>query len=232
MIRHYYWPTPNGHKTAIMLEEVGLEYEVHPVNILEGEQFDPAFIAISPNNRIPAIVDTDGPHGEPYAIFESGAILLYLAEKTGRLWPTDIIKRYDAIQWLMFQMGNVGPMFGQNGYFQGYCPEDVPLARERYHNITNQLYSVMDRRLAEVEYLAGPEYSIADVATFPWTMPRQREMHRIDITQYPNVARWGDTVAARPAVQRGIALLADSMKVGDPTEQAYDNMFGGTQFQR
>jgi GST-like protein len=232
MIRHYYWPTPNGHKTAIMLEEVGLEYEVHPVNILEGEQFDPAFIAISPNNRIPAIVDTDGPHGEPYAIFESGAILLYLAEKTGRLWPTDIIKRCDAIQWLMFQMGNVGPMFGQNGYFQGYCPEDVPLARERYHNITNQLYSVMDRRLAEVEYLAGPEYSIADVATFPWTMPRQREMHRIDITQYPNVARWGDTVAARPAVQRGIALLADSMKVGDPTEQAYDNMFGGTQFQR
>jgi GST-like protein len=232
MIRHYYWPTPNGHKTAIMLEEVGLEYEVHPVNILEGEQFDPAFIAVSPNNRIPAIVDTDGPHGEPYAIFESGAILLYLAEKTGRLWPTDIIKRYDAIQWLMFQMGNVGPMFGQNGYFQGYCPEDVPLARERYHNITNQLYSVMDRRLAEVEYLAGPEYSIADVATFPWTMPRQREMHRIDIAQYPNVARWGDAVAARPAVQRGIALLADSMKVGDPTEQAYDNMFGGTQFQR
>lgn len=232
MIRHYYWPTPNGHKTAIMLEEVGLEYEVHPVNILEGEQFDPAFIAISPNNRIPAIVDTDGPHGEPYAIFESGAILLYLAEKTGRLWPTDMIKRYDAIQWLMFQMGNVGPMFGQNGYFQGYCPEDVPLARERYHNITNQLYSVMDCRLAEAEYLAGPEYSIADVATFPWTMPRQREMHRIDIAQYPNVARWGDTVAARPAVQRGIALLADSMKVGDPTEQAYDNMFGGTQFQR
>jgi GST-like protein len=232
MIRHYYWPTPNGHKTAIMLEEVGLEYELHPVNILEGEQFDPAFIAISPNNRIPAIVDTDGPHGEPYAIFESGAILLYLAEKTGRLWPTDMIKRYDAIQWLMFQMGNVGPMFGQNGYFQGYCPEDVPLARERYHNITNQLYSVMDRRLAEAEYLAGPEYSIADVATFPWTMPRQREMHRIDIAHYPNVARWGDTVAARPAVQRGIALLADSMKVGDPTEQAYDNMFGGTQFQR
>ena len=232
MIRHYYWPTPNGHKTAIMLEEVGLEYELHPVNILEGEQFDPAFIAISPNNRIPAIVDTDGPHGEPYAIFESGAILLYLAEKTGRLWPTDMTKRYDAIQWLMFQLGNVGPMFGQNGYFQGYCPEDVPLARERYHDITNQLYSVMDRRLAEAEYLAGPEYSIADVATFPWTMPRQREMHRIDIAQYPNVARWGDTVAARPAVQRGIALLADSMKVGDPTEQAYDNMFGGTQFQR
>jgi GST-like protein len=211
MIRHYYWPTPNGHKTAIMLEEVGLECELHPVNILEGEQFDPAFIAISPNNRIPAIHDTQGPQGAPYALFESGAILMYLAEKTGTLWPADMRERYDTIQWLMFQMGNVGPMFGQNGYFQGYCPEDVPLARERYHKVTNQLYAVMDRRLAESEYLAGPDYSIADVATFPWTMPRQQQMHRIDIALYPNVRRWGDTVAARPAVQRGIALLAQDM---------------------
>ena len=232
MIKHYYWPTPNGHKTAIMLEEVGLEYELHPINILEGEQFNPEFIAISPNNRIPAIVDTDGPQGKPYAVFESGAILMYLAEKTGKLWPADLAARYDAIQWLMFQVGNVGPMFGQNGYFQGYCPEDVPLARERYHNVTNQLYGVMDRRLADSEYLAGPEYSIADVATVPWTMPKQRDMHRIDIAQYPNVKRWGDRIAARPAVQRGIALLSDSMKVGNPTDKAYDNMFGGTQFQR
>jgi GST-like protein len=232
MIKHYYWPTPNGHKTAIMLEEVGLEYELHPINILEGEQFNPEFIAISPNNRIPAIVDTDGPHGKPYAVFESGAILMYLAEKTGKLWPADLAARYDAIQWLMFQVGNVGPMFGQNGYFQGYCPEDVPLARERYHDISNQLYGVMDRRLADSEYLAGPEYSIADVATVPWTMPKQRDMHRIDIAQYPNVKRWGDSIAARPAVQRGIALLSDSMKVGNPTDKAYDNMFGGTQFQR
>ena len=232
MIKHYYWPTPNGHKTAIMLEEVGLEYELHPINILEGEQFNPEFIDISPNNRIPAIVDTDGPQGKPYAVFESGAILMYLAEKTGKLWPVDLAARYDAIQWLMFQVGNVGPMFGQNGYFQGYCPEDVPLARERYHNVTNQLYGVMDRRLADSEYLAGPEYSIADVATVPWTMPKQRDMHRIDITQYPNVKRWGDSIAARPAVQRGIALLSDSMKVGNPTDKAYDNMFGGTQFKR
>ena len=232
MIKHYYWPTPNGHKTAIMLEEVGLEYELHPINILEGEQFNPEFIAISPNNRIPAIVDTDGPQGKPYAVFESGAILMYLAEKTGKLWPADLAARYDAIQWLMFQVGNVGPMFGQNGYFQGYCPEDVPLARERYHNVSNQLYGVMDRRLADSEYLAGPEYSIADVATVPWTMPKQRDMHRIDIAQYPNVKRWGDSIAARPAVQRGIALLSDSMKVGNPTNKAYDNMFGGTQFQR
>jgi GST-like protein len=161
MIRHYYWPTPNGHKTAIMLEEVELEYELHPVNILEGEQFDPSFVAISPNNRIPAIVDTEGPDGEPYAVFESGAILMYLAEKTCKLWPTDMAERYHVLQWLMFQMGNVGPMFGQNGYFQGYCPEDVPLAKERYHNMSEQLYGVLDRRLAETEYLAGAAYSIA-----------------------------------------------------------------------
>jgi GSH-dependent disulfide-bond oxidoreductase len=232
MIKHYYWPTPNGHKTAIMLEEVELEYEVCTINILEGDQFDPAFIAISPNNRIPAIVDTDGPQGEPYTVFESGAILMYLAEKTGKLWPQDTVARYDVIQWLMFQMGNVGPMFGQNGYFQGYCPEDVPLAKERYHNVCKQLYGVMDRRLGESEYLAGSNYSMADVATFPWTMPKQQEMHRIDITQYPNVKRWSETVAMRPAVQRGIAVMAEDMKVGNPTEETYNNMFGAKQFKQ
>jgi GST-like protein len=232
MIKHYYWPTPNGHKTAIMLEEVEVEYEVCIVNILEGDQFDPAFIAISPNNRIPAIVDTDGPQGEPYTVFESGAILMYLAEKTGKLWPQDSVERYDVIQWLMFQMGNVGPMFGQNGYFQGYCPEDVPLAKERYHNVCKQLYGVMDRRLGESKYLAGSNYSIADVATFPWTMPKQQEMHRIDITQYPNVKRWSETVAMRPAVQRGIAVMAEDMKVGNPTQETYNNMFGAKQFKQ
>ena len=232
MIKHYYWPTPNGHKTAIMLEEVELEYEVCIVNILDGDQFDPAFIAISPNNRIPAIVDTDGPQGEPYTVFESGAILMYLAEKTGKLWPQDSVERYDVIQWLMFQMGNVGPMFGQNGYFQGYCPEDVPLAKERYHNVCKQLYGVMDRRLGESEYLAGSNYSIADVATFPWTMPKQQEMHHIDITQYPNVKRWSETVAMRPAVQRGIAVMAEDMKVGNPTQETYNNMFGAKQFKQ
>jgi GST-like protein len=232
MIKHFYWPTPNGHKTAIMLEEVEVEYEVCIVNILEGDQFDPAFIAISPNNRIPAIVDTDGPQGEPYTVFESGAILMYLAEKTGKLWPQDSVERYDVIQWLMFQMGNVGPMFGQNGYFQGYCPEDVPLAKERYHNVCKQLYGVMDRRLGESEYLAGSNYSIADVATFPWTMPKQQEMHHIDITQYPNVKRWSETVAMRPAVQRGIAVMAEDMKVGNPTQETYNNMFGAKQFKQ
>ncbi len=232
MIKHFYWPTPNGHKTAIMLEETGLEYEVIPVDILNGEQFSEEFIAISPNNRIPAIIDTEGPGGGPYAVFESGAILMYLAEKTGMFLPKDTAKRYEVIQWLMFQMGNVGPMFGQNGYFQGYCPEDVPLARERYHKVSQQLYNVMDRRLGQSEYLAGDEYSIADIATYPWTMPKQQEMHRIDGSQYPHVQRWGDAIAARPAVQRGVSVLAEDMKVGNPTEETYANMFGDKQFQR
>ena len=232
MINHYYWPTPNGHKTAIMLEEVGLDYKLYPINILEGEQFTEDFIAISPNNRVPAIVDLDGPQGEPFKVFESGAILMYLAEKSGMLWPIDMAERYDAIQWLMFQMGNVGPMFGQNGYFQGYCPEDVPLAKERYHTICNQLYGVLDARLVSSEYLAGSEYSIADVATFPWMLPKQQQMHRIDIEQYPNVGRWLDLVATRPAVQLGIAALEDNMKVGTPTKQTYENLFGSAQFER
>jgi GSH-dependent disulfide-bond oxidoreductase len=230
MIKHYYWPTPNGHKTAIMLEEVELEYELYPIDILNGEQFTTEFIKISPNNRIPAIVDTDGPEGKPYSVFESGAILLYLAEKTGKLWPGDMKSRYDVMQWLMFQMGNVGPMFGQNGYFQGYCPEDVPLARERYHNVTKQIYAVLNNRLGESNYLAGEEYSIADVATYPWTMPRQRDMHKIEIEEYPNVKRWTDEISQRPAVQRGVAVLADDQKVGNPTDEAYNNMFGGKQF--
>jgi GST-like protein len=232
MIKHYYWPTPNGHKTAIMLEEAGVEYEVCPVNILEGEQFHPDFIAISPNNRIPAIVDTEGPEGEPYAVFESGAILMYLAEKSGKLWPAGMAERYRVIQWLMFQMGNVGPMFGQNGYFQGYCPEDVPLARERYHKVSRQLYSVLDKRLAQSPYLAGADYSIADIATFPWTLPRQQEMHHIDAADYPNVTRWRQSIGERPAVQRGIAVLEQDMKVGNPSAETYANMFGDKQFQR
>lgn len=232
MIKHYYWPTPNGHKTAIMLEEVELEYELYPIDILNGAQFAPEFIKISPNNRIPAIIDTDGPEGKPYPVFESGAILLYLAEKTGKLWPGDMKSRYDVMQWLMFQMGNVGPMFGQNGYFQGYCPEDVPLARERYHKMTKQIYSVLDKRLGESAYLAGDNYSIADVATYPWTVPVQQTMHKIDADDYPNVKRWGEEIAARPAVQRGLALLGDDMKVGDPTEETYKNMFGSAQFEQ
>ena len=151
---------------------------------------------------------------------------MYLAEKTGRLWPEDTQERYDMLQWLMFQMSNVGPMFGQNGYFQGYCPEDVPHARERYHRITRQLYGVLDRRLAQVPYLAGERYSLADIATFPWTMPKQVEMHRIDLDDYPNVRRWNADIARRPAVQRGIATLQEDMKIGNPTEETFNSMFG------
>lgn len=232
MIRHYYWPTPNGHKTAIMLEEVELEYELIPIDILNGAQFSDEFIAISPNHRIPAIVDTDGPEGKPYSVFESGAILLYLAEKTGKLWPSDKKHYYDVMQWLMFQMGNIGPMFGQNGYFQGYCPEDVPLAKERYHNVTMQLYGVLNDRLAKVPYLAGEDYSLADVATFPWTMPKQRNMHKIDIDNFPHVERWANIISERPAVQRGIAVLSDDMKVGNPSDETYKNMFGTEQFKK
>jgi GST-like protein len=230
MIKHYYWPTPNGHKTAIMLEEVGLEYEVHLVNILKGEQFDPAFRKISPNHRIPAIVDTDGPGGKPYAVFESGAILMYLAEKSGKLWPADMAQRYRVIQWLMFQMGNIGPIFGQNGYFQGYCPEDVPLARERYHKMTEQLYGVLEDRLKDSAYLAGPDYSIADVATYPWTTPIQRKLHKIDIEKYPHVKRWEETIGQRPAVQRGLAVFEEQMRIGSPTEETYDTLFGEKQY--
>ena len=230
MIDLYYWPTPNGYKASIMLEEVELPYHTIPIDILAGAQFDPAFVAINPNNRVPAIVDHDGPAGKPYPVFESGAILMYLAEKTGRLWPADLGARYDVIQWLMFQMAGVGPMFGQNGYFQGYCPEDVPHAKTRYHNETKRLYGVLDKRLAAEEFIAGSAYSLADVATYPWTMPNQWALHRIDIDEFPNVLRWNTTVATRPAVQRGTALMADSQKVGDPTDEAYANMFGASQY--
>ncbi|MFQ5659299.1 MAG: glutathione S-transferase family protein [Gammaproteobacteria bacterium] len=232
MIKLYYWPTPNGHKASIMLEEVGLEYEVYPVNILEGEQFDPEFLKICPNNKIPAIVDTDGPNHEAYSLFESGAILMYLAEKTGKLWPGDPLEMYNVMQWLMFQMGNVGPMFGQNGYFQGYAKEEVPYAIARYHNETKRLYGVMDKRLAGEEYLAGNHYSIADVATYPWTMPKQWELHRIDIDEFPHVKRWNATVAERPAVQRGVAVMAEEIKVGNPTDEAFESLFGETQYQQ
>jgi GST-like protein len=232
MINHYYWPTPNGHKTAIMLEEVGIDYKIFPIDIHNGKQFDAEFIKISPNNRVPAIVDTDGPGGKPYSVFESGAILLYLAEKTGELCPEDVKTRYDVMQWLMFQMGNVGPMFGQNGYFQGYCPEDIPLAKKRYHDVCKQIYGVLDKRLAESAYLAGDDYSIADVATFPWTMIKQRTMHKIEIEEYPNVLRWNEEVSQRPGVQRGIAMMSGDMKVGNPTGDTYKNMFGNAQFKK
>lgn len=229
MIEFYYWPTPNGHKVSIMLEEIGVAYTVHTVNIRKGEQFTPEFLKISPNNKVPAIVDTDGPNDRPYALFESGPILMYLAEKVGKFWPSDIEQRYNDLQWLAFQIANVGPMFGQNGYFQGYADEDVPHAKKRYLAETQRLYGVMDKRLANNDYLSGSTYSIADIATYPWTIPAQNAFHQIDITDYPHVNRWVTRVSERPAVQRGLALLADDEKIGDATDEARDVLFGRRQ---
>lgn len=203
MIDLYTWPTPNGHKIHIALEEMGLPYKVHPVNIRTGEQFQPAFLEVSPNNRIPALVDTDGPGGKPMSLFESGAMLIYLASKSGKLMPTDDRDRYTMLQWLMWQMGGVGPMFGQTHHFLRFAPEPVPYAIKRYSAETARLYGVLDQRLAAAEYLAT-EYSIADMATYPWVA--RHEWQKVDLSDYPNVARWFAAVGARAAVVRGMAV--------------------------
>ncbi len=227
----YAWPTPNGYKISIMLEEVGLPHEVHAVNIGAGDQFKPEFLKISPNNKMPAIVDPQGPDGQPYALFESGAILMYLAEKTGSdLWPQDHPRRYDTIQWLMFQMAGVGPMFGQTHHFRKYAPEPIPYAIDRYTNEAGRLFGVMDRRLSEAEYLAGGFYSIADIATFPWARDIEAKGHSWD--SFPNVKRWVDGIAARPAVQRGLELLKDRQQRGPIDDKAREMMFGAAQYQR
>ncbi len=229
MIDLYTWPTPNGHKVHIMLEEVGLEYHVIPVDIGAGDQFDPAFLAISPNNKMPAIVDQDGPGGEPYPVFESGAILMYLAEKTGKLMPLETRARYLVIQWLMFQMGGIGPMLGQTHHFRDYAPERIDYAVDRYTREASRLYGVMDTRLAANEYLAG-EYSIADIACFPWLRSHRRQGQNLD--DFPNVRRWLEAIYARPAVERGLQVLADRRRPGPITEQARENLFGATQYRR
>jgi GSH-dependent disulfide-bond oxidoreductase len=228
MIEVWSWPTPNGHKVHIALEELGLPYRVVPVNIGAGEQFRPEFLAITPNHRIPAIVDPDGPGGKPLQLFESGAILIYLAEKAGRLIPTDPVERLKALQWLMFQMGGVGPMFGQYNHFAAYAPERIPYAVERYGNEVRRLHGVLEKRLAESEWLAGSGYSIADIATFPWI--RNPDRRGIDLSDYPSVLRWHEAIAARPAVQRGVAVLADRSRQGAITDAERENMFGKTQF--
>jgi len=228
MIDLHTWPTPNGFKVSIMLEEVGLPYEVHAVDIGNGDQFKPDFLKISPNNKMPAIVDQDGPGGTPYSLFESGAILLYLAEKTGKFWPQTHPAKYDTMQWLMFQMGGVGPMFGQAHHFRAYAPEQIAYAVDRYTNEAGRLYGVLDRRLAETEYLAGDAYSIADMATFPWTRSIDRQGHSFD--EFTNVKRWFDAIDARAAVQRGLQVLADRRKEGPMSEKAREMMFGSTQY--
>ena len=230
MIQLYAWPTPNGFKISIMLEEIGLPYEVIPVNIGTGDQFKPDFLKISPNNKMPAIVDPDGPEGKPYPLFESGAILLYLAEKTGQFMPSDMAARFRVVEWLMFQMGGIGPMLGQTHHFRNYAPEKIPYAIDRYTKEAGRLYGVLDRRLGEVEYLAGDDYSIADMATFPWL--RKPEGQGQDIAEFPNVKRWSDAIAARPAVQRGLDLLKEHQNRGPIDEKARQMMFGDAQYQR
>jgi len=228
MIELYSWPTPNGHKIHVMLEECGLPYRANAVDIGAGDQFESAFLKISPNNKIPAIVDSDGPDGKPISLFESGAILIYLAGKTGHFLPQDVRGKYVALEWLMFQMGGVGPMLGQAHHFRLYAPEKIEYAINRYSNEARRLYGVMDRRLGEVEYFAG-EYSIADMAIFPWT--RSHANQGVDLANYPNVKRWYDAVGGRPAVQRGLKVLSDRRKpLMD--DKARETLFGATQYAR
>jgi GST-like protein len=201
MIDLYTWSTPNGRKVSVMLEECGLPYRVHTVNIGAGEQFKPAFLAINPNNRIPAIVDPQGPEGKPLPLFESGAILIYLAEKTGKFYPQK--NKYIVLQWLMFQMGGVGPMFGQAHHFMRAKKDEIPYGSERYGTEAKRLYGVLEKRLQQADYLAD-EYSIADIATYPWVA--RHEWHRVDLAGFPAVKRWYDIIGARPAVVRGMAV--------------------------
>jgi GST-like protein len=229
MIELYTWPTPNGHKVHIMLEETGLPYRVHPIDIGAGDQFKPEFLKISPNNKMPAIVDTDGPDGAgPFALAESGAILFYLASKTGRFLPEDLRKRWQVMQWTMFQMGHIGPMLGQAHHFLGYAPEKIEYAMNRYKNEANRLYAVLERRLGESRFLACEEYTIADMATMPWL--RFPERQGVDIEEYPKVRRWRDGIAARPAVQRALQVLADRRRTGEMTKEQRENMFGAAQY--
>jgi len=208
MIDLYTWKTSNGRKASIMLEEIGLPYTVHPIPIGKDVQFTPEYIAINPNSKIPAIVDQEGPDGGPYTVIESGAILMYLAEKTGKLMPQDMAKRYEVIQWLMFQMGGVGPIFGQVHHFERAAKEDVPYGKQRYGKECRRLYGVMDSRLDGRKFFANEEYSIADIAILPWVA--RYEWQLVDLNDYPNVKRWYDTLMARDAVQRGMEIPADA----------------------
>jgi GST-like protein len=228
MIEVYSWATPNGHKVHIMLEECGLPYRAHPVDIGAGDQFKPEFLAISPNNKIPAIVDPDGPDGQPISLFESGAILLYLAAKTDRFMPASTRGRYEMLEWLMFQMGGVGPMLGQAHHFRIYAPEKIGYAVDRYTNEAKRLYGVMNKRLAKSKYIAGPEYTIADIAIFPWL--RSWKNQGIEWDDFPHLKGWFDEIAARPAVRRGVEVLA-SLRQPLHDDKAREVLFGKTQYQ-
>jgi len=201
VIELYYWTTPNGHKIAMFLEEAGLSYTIVPVNIGTGDQFKPDFLKIAPNNRIPAIVDHEpATGGDPISVFESGAILLYLAEKTGKLLPSDLRDRVEVLEWLFWQMGGLGPMAGQNHHFNQYAPEKIPYAIDRYVKETGRLYAVLDRRLSDREFIAGSSYSIADIAAYPWIVPHERQNQKLE--DFPNLKRWFEMIQVRPATVR------------------------------
>ncbi|GAC1322603.1 MAG: glutathione S-transferase N-terminal domain-containing protein [Collimonas sp.] len=223
MIDLHYWTTPNGHKVTIFLEETGLPYRIIPVNISAGEQFQPEFLAIAPNNRIPAIVDTEpADGGPPLSLFESGAILQYLAEKTGRFLPDDLRGRAEVMQWVFWQMGGLGPMAGQNHHFVQYAPERIPYAMTRYVNETNRLYGVLNKRLADREFIAG-DYSIADMASYPWIVPYQRQQQNLD--DFPHLKRWFLAIGERPAVQRAYELARSINQVPVVSEQSRGLLF-------
>jgi len=234
MIELYTWPTPNGVKIHIMLEETGLEYNVHPINIQAGDQFDAEYLSFSPNNKMPAMIDTDGPGGEPISLFESGAMLIYLGEKTGMFYPTDDRLRYETLCWLMFQMGGVGPMLGQNHHFRLYAQQmghEIEYAIDRYTNETKRLYGVIDKRLADNEWLAAGQYTIADMAIYPWL--RMHERQGMDLNDFPNLKRWFEVVDARPASKAGAEILVeyrDKVNDGMDPKEAQKNMFGATQY--
>ncbi|MBV1731181.1 MAG: glutathione S-transferase family protein [Hydrogenophaga sp.] len=233
MIDVYSWPTPNGHKVHIMLEECGLrlgrDWQVHPVNIGQGDQFQSEFLRISPNNKIPALVDPVGPDGKPISLFESGAILLYLAAKTGKLLPRTDRQKFEVLQWLMFQMGGVGPMLGQAHHFRIYAPEKIGYAVDRYTNEAKRLYGVMDKQLSSRKFIAGNQYTVADIAIFPWLRSWQNQ--GIDWADFPRLKNWFDRIAARPAVQRGVAVLADARKPLTD-DRARDALFGKDQYKK
>jgi GST-like protein len=233
MIDVYSWPTPNGHKVHIMLEECGLrlghDWLAHPINIGQGDQFKPEFLNISPNNKIPALVDPNGPDGKPISLFESGAILLYLASKTGKLLPKSDRAKFEVLQWLMFQMGGVGPMLGQAHHFRIYAPEKIDYAYNRYTNEAKRLYGVMDKRLQHSQFIGGNSYSIADIAIFPWLRSWQNQ--GIDWADYPHLKTWFDTIAARPAVQRAVQVLADLRKPLQD-DKAKQVLFGAAQYEK
>ena len=233
MIDCYTWPTPNGHKVHIMLEECGLEWAVHPINIQEGDQFEPDFLRISPNNKMPAIVDRDGPGGKEIAVFETGAILIYLADKTGRFMPSEPHARYDTLQWLMWQMGGIGPMLGQAHHFHSYAPErferdKLQYGIDRYVNEANRLYGVLEKRLEGRDWVAADAYTVADMAIFPWV--RYPERQGVDIEGFPNVKRWRDGIWARSAVERALETLADHARRGPGySDKAWELLYGKTQ---